>query len=100
MKKLLALYRAPSDADAFMEHYRDVHTPLARKVPGLVRIEVTRITRTYTGEEGNFMLAELYFEDEAFKDAMRSPENALVGADLANFAAGLVTVMTGDVIED
>jgi uncharacterized protein (TIGR02118 family) len=100
MKKLLALYRAPSDVDAFMVHYRNVHTPLARKVPGLVRIEVTRVTRTFTGDEGNFLLAELYFEDETFRDAMRSPENAALGADLPNFAEGLVTVMTGDVLED
>jgi hypothetical protein len=31
---------------------------------------------------------------------MKSPENAALGADLGNFAKGLVTVMTGDVVEE
>jgi hypothetical protein len=29
---------------------------------------------------------------------MKSPQNAAAGADLANFAEGLATVMTGEVI--
>lgn len=99
MKKLIALYRTPADPDAFLAHYRDQHMPLVGKVPGLVRTEVSMITRTMLGTADNFMLAELYFEDEDFRDAMRSPENASTGADLALFAEGLVTVMTADVIE-
>ena len=98
MKKMLALYKTPKDPEAFLAHYNDVHAPLAQRVPGLLRIEVTQISRTLVGEQGNFLLAELYFDDETFRDAMKSPENANLGADLANFADGLVTVMTGDVV--
>ena len=101
MKKLIALYRAPADADVFMAHYRTTHLPLVEKIPGLVRAELTRIDRTLMGEQGNFLLVEMIFADaESFKAAMKSPENAATGADLANFAQGLVTVMTGTVIED
>ena len=100
MKKMLALYRTPADVEDFMAHYQAVHAPLARKIPGLVRLEVTRLTRTLIGDDGNFLLAELYFEDDAFREAMRSPENAALGQDLPNFAEGLVTVMTGDLVED
>ena len=100
MKKLIALYKTPVDADAFMQHYRDTHLPLVAKIPGLVRTEVTRIDRTLMGESGNFMLVEMMFADaDSFRAAMKSPENAATGADLANFADGLVTVMTGETIE-
>ena len=99
MKKLIALYKTPADSEAFMAHYRSVHLPLAAKVPGLVRIELSVVTRTLVGQPGNFMLAEMYFEDAQFRDALRSPENAAVGQDLALFADGLVTVMTADIVD-
>ena len=98
--KMLALYRAPDDIDAFLDHYRSVHRPLVEKVPGLVRMELTRIDRTLIGEQGNFLLAEMLFADaESLKAAVRSPENAAAGADLGNFASGLVTVMLGSPID-
>jgi uncharacterized protein (TIGR02118 family) len=99
MKKLIALYKAPGDPDAFMAHYRANHLPLVDKIPKLVRTELTLVERTLMGEQGNYLLAEMYFEDADFKDALRSPENAATGADLAAFAEGLVTVMTGSVLD-
>jgi uncharacterized protein (TIGR02118 family) len=100
MKKLVVLYRTPEDAEAFMRYYREKHLPLARAIPGLVRIEIAEINRTLVGEPGNFLLAELYFEtEEAFAAAMKSPEFAATGADLGNFAKGLATVMIGKVTE-
>jgi uncharacterized protein (TIGR02118 family) len=96
MKKLIALYKTPVDADAFMAHYRTKHLPLVGKIPGLLRTEVTMLDRTLMGEAGNYMLVEMCFADaDSFRAAMKSPENAATGKDLANFAAGLVTVMTG-----
>ncbi|MDR6832447.1 MULTISPECIES: EthD family reductase [unclassified Sphingopyxis] len=100
MKKLIALYLMPDDEDAFMDHYRSVHMPLVNHIPGLVRTELTRIDRTLMGEDGAYLLAEMVFVDEdAFRQAMRSPENAAAGADIAKFAKGRVTVMTGTAFE-
>ena len=100
MKKMIVLYKTPADPDAFMRYYREKHLPLAARIPGLVKTEITRIERTLMGEQGNFLLAELYFADtESFKAAMKSTENAATGADLANFAEGLATVLTGELIE-
>lgn len=100
MKKLIILYTVPEDEAAFMAHYRDVHLPLVKKVPGLIRADLTRINRTLMGEEGNFLLVEMCFADaDSFKAAMKSPENAATGADLANFAAGIVTVMAGETLD-
>lgn len=99
MKKLIALYTKPADEDAFLKHYRGVHIPLVNKIPGLQRVEVTMIGPTMIGAKGNYMMAEMYFKDEAFQAAMASPENQACGADIANFADGLITVMIGDVAQ-
>lgn len=100
MFKLLALYKTPQDADAFMAHYRDTHMPLVQKIPGLQKVELTKVHNTLMGEQGNFLLAEMYFADEAsYKAAMKSPENAAAGKDVGAFAAGLVTLMKGEVLK-
>lgn len=33
--KVVVCYGHPEDSDAFDAHYRDVHIPLARRIPGL-----------------------------------------------------------------
>ena len=42
MVKLVALYRKPNDVGTFETHYKEIHTPLVRKMPGLKRLEVSR----------------------------------------------------------
>jgi len=98
MKKMVVLYKTPADPEAFMSYYQDNHLPLVAKIPGLVKSEVTRLDRTLIGD-GYFLMAEMYFADaDSFKAAMKSPENAATGADLANFADGLATVMIGEAL--
>ncbi len=100
MIKLVALYETPKDPAAFLSHYRNVHLPLVRKIPGLLRTEVTELRPAMIGEKENFLLAEMYFADDAmFRAAMKSPENAAAGKDLNEFADGLVTLMRGEVID-
>ena len=89
MKKIVALYRAPDDAEAFLAHYRDVHIPL------VIAVTITRSERTLVGESGHFLIAEMSFADDAaLKTALKSPENAVAGEDAMAFAGKLVTVMT------
>ena len=35
--RVLIQYGRPADPEAFELYYRDVHVPLARRIPGLVR---------------------------------------------------------------
>jgi uncharacterized protein (TIGR02118 family) len=101
VKKLIALYTAPENADAFLSYFRDVHLPLVEKIPGLLRAESTLIERTLVGGPGYHLLVQMEFADEqSFKAAMKSPENAAAGADVANFGAGLITLMSGSGMED
>ena len=44
MVKLVVLYKKPADVEAFEKHYREIHTPLVQKMPGLTKLEVTRFT--------------------------------------------------------
>ena len=99
MHKMVVLYREPADKDQFLRHYNDVHLPLVTKIPGLLKAEVTRFNRTLMGEKF-FLMAEMCFADaDSFKAAMKSPENAATGADLANFAEGLATVLIGESVD-
>lgn len=96
-KKLIAIYRKPDDEAAFLKHYEEVHSPLVRSVPGLQRLVVNRVSQSLMGPDGPFMIAEMHFaDDQAFADAMRSPENKAAGKDLAGFANGLVTLVVAE----
>jgi uncharacterized protein (TIGR02118 family) len=37
MARLIIMWSTPSDIEAFERHYRDVHIPLAKRLPGLRR---------------------------------------------------------------
>ncbi|MCL6517271.1 EthD family reductase [Alicyclobacillus sp.] len=100
MVKLVVLYRQPADRAAFDHHYETVHLPLAQRIPGLERLEVTRIRGDAAGGEAPYyLLAELYFRDEeAYRQAMASPENRAAAKDVMRFAGDLVHMMVGDVV--
>ena len=92
--KLLALYKQPEDEAGFMDHYENVHAPLARKVPGLEKLVVNKVTGAPGGDPELFLVAEMHFPNRAtFQMAMASEENRAAGEDLMRFAKGLVTIL-------
>jgi uncharacterized protein (TIGR02118 family) len=100
MVKFIALYKKPNDIKAFEEHYFDVHMQLASKIPGLKKIELSRITGTPMGESEYHLMAELYFENmEACKAGMSSPEGRAAGKDVMSFAKDIVNMMFAEVEE-
>lgn len=97
MTKVVAVYRQPTDPRSFDRYYAETHTPLAKKLPGLRRLEVTRITGTPGGASDVYLIAELYFDDAAARDgALASKEGKAVVDDLPKFAAGIVSVYLGE----
>ena len=42
MAKMLVLYNTPEDASAFDKYYRETHTPIAMKMPGLRSMIVSK----------------------------------------------------------
>ena len=98
MVKLVALYRRPADVNAFETHYREIHAPLARKMPGLKRLEVAHVTGAPAGEAKFYMMAELYFEDKsAMMAALASPEGKAAAKDVMGFAGDIIHMMFADV---
>jgi uncharacterized protein (TIGR02118 family) len=100
MYKLIALYQAPDDPEAFLAHYNDVHMPLVRQTPGLQRAEAYRITaNAMGGDVPYFLAAEMTYPDKAtFDAAMASPENRAAGKDLMSFARGKVTLLIAEAV--
>ena len=94
MVKLVALYRKPADVEAFDRAYFETHVPLVNQVPGLQRVEISRIFGGPLGEPDFYLMCEMYFADQETLDrAMASPENAAAGKNLMGFAGGLVSLM-------
>lgn len=87
MHKILVTYTPPKDAEAFDEYFRDVHAPIVRKIPGLKKLVVNRITENAMGGESSlYLLVGLQFgPKEDLEAAMRSEENAAAGRDAVEF---------------
>jgi uncharacterized protein (TIGR02118 family) len=105
MIKYVALYKQPADAEAFDQAYFESHKPLIDKVPGLVRQEIAKVTRTFVpgfleGAEP-YLIAELYFESkDAMKTAFASPEWQASGANLTEIGGmELVAMFSAEVVE-
>jgi len=85
MHKLLVTYTRPNDISAFEKHFREVHAPMARKIPGLKKLVINRITgNALGGPPSLYLLVGLQFgPKEDYDAAMRSEENAAAGRDAA-----------------
>src|SRR6266849_5176303 len=96
MTKLIVFYRTPRDPAEFDRYYAQVHTPLAKKIPGLRRFEVTRVTGAPSGASDLYLIAELYFDNAAAREAaLTSNEGKAAEADLPKFAEGIVSAYFG-----
>lgn len=100
MVKLIALYKQPEDKQAFDEHYFNVHAPITAKIPGLRKMEVTKIVGSPMGQSEYYLMCEMYYDShEALKEAMRTDESKASGKDLMSFAGDLVTLMIGEEVD-
>ena len=82
------MYNKPADPEAFDRHYREVHIPLAKKLPGLRRYTVSRGVSAGRGE-GCYLIAELEWDDmAALQRAFASPEGKAASEDVPAFATG------------
>lgn len=102
MVKLTVLYGTPTDPAAFDAYYFGTHAPLADKIPGIKRNEVSKASSNPDGSAPPFyLLAELYFDNaEALMGALGSDEGHAAAADVPNFATGSVTMTICDVVKE
>ena len=88
MARMVVMYKTPQDPAAFERHYFETHIPLAKKLPGIRKYEVSQgpIVTPAGASEFRFV-ATLHFDDlEAIKRAFASPEGQVCAADRRNFA--------------
>ncbi|MCY7421122.1 MAG: EthD family reductase [Chitinophagaceae bacterium] len=100
MIKVTVLYGHPTDEKEFEKYYEEVHTPIALAIPNMERIELTKFMANPDGSNAAYYrMAELYFETiDVLSKSMGSAEGKATAGDLANFATGGVTLLTGEVM--
>jgi uncharacterized protein (TIGR02118 family) len=98
MAELVLMYKTPKDAVAFDRHYSEKHIPLAKKIPGVRKYEISRgSVVTPAGSSGYHMVAILQYDDLAtVQKALGSAEGKAAVADLQNFATGGVDIFMFD----
>ena len=82
MATMMVIYKTPRDKESFLEHYFDVHIPLAKKLPGLIKYKVSQnLVSVITGQDV-FLVGELIFASmEDIKSAFASPEGRACAED-------------------
>ena len=73
--KLIVLYSDIKDPRKFDEHYRNVHIPLAEKIPGVKKIVVLKVKGVAVGKANYYQVVEVYYDNiETLKKAGESKE--------------------------
>jgi uncharacterized protein (TIGR02118 family) len=90
MARLVVMYKTPKDPAAFDKYYAATHIPLAKKIPGLRKYEISRgPVATPSGPSGFHLIATLHFDDlTALQKGLGSPEGQAAAGDVPNFATG------------
>src|ERR1700685_4182720 len=83
MARVVVIYGTPKNVEAFDRHYFEIHVPLAKKIPGLRKYEVSDgPIATPIGADNVHRIGTLYFDDlAAIQKAFASPEGQAAGAD-------------------
>jgi len=86
-KVIYVLHRRPDiDPGEFRRYWRDVHGPIAARMPGLRRYVQDYPLLDASGQPPCDGIAELWFDsEEAMQAALASPEGVATLADVANF---------------
>jgi len=94
MARLLVMYKTPRDTAAFDKHYFEKHVPIAKKIPGLRKYEVSRgPVASPMGSSPYHLIASLQFDDSAaIQNAFGSTQGQAAVADVQTFATGGVDI--------
>ena len=98
MARLVVMYRTPRDAVAFDIHYFEKHVPIAKRIPGLRKFEVSQgPVATPAGPSAFRLVAILHFDNlAAIQKAFANAEGQAAVADLQVFATGGADILMFD----
>jgi uncharacterized protein (TIGR02118 family) len=88
MARMIVIYRTPKDVETFDRHYFQTHIPLAKKLPGLRKYEISRGPVTVmAGPPDVYLVGTVHFDDlDAMKKAFASAEGRAAAADRQIYA--------------
>src|ERR1700728_4557293 len=98
MARLVVMYKTTKNSAASDSYYRDTHIPLAKKLPGLRKYQVSQgAVATPAGPSGLYLVAVLTFDSmAAAQNAFGSAEGKATTADVPKFASGGADIMFFD----
>jgi len=98
MARMVVMYKTPKDPAAFDRHYFATHVPIAKRIPGLRKYEVSRgAVASPAGVSGVHFVAVLHFDDmAAVGAAFASAEGKAAVADVGTSATGGVDILMFD----
>ena len=102
MPRLIALYSAPADPEAFDAHYRDVHAPIVQRYPNLRGVRLSK-PQGVAGQAAPYhLMAEMVFDtDDDLAAALSSEAGRESARDLRTFAqAGVTLFIAPDEADD
>jgi uncharacterized protein (TIGR02118 family) len=94
-------YGTPKDPGAFDTYYFENQVPIAKRIPGPRKYEVSRGAVESAGGPTRFhLIATLHFDDvKAIQLAFASPQGQAAAADVATFSTGGVDMIFFDSAE-
>src|SRR5262244_4596783 len=98
MARVVVMYKTPKDPVAFDQYYFAAHVPIAHRIPGLRKYEVSQgAVASPGGPSGVHLVAVLHFDDmAAVGRGLTSGEGQAAVADVQNFATGGVDILMYD----
>ena len=101
MRKIVVTYPPQPDLDAFEKRFLDVHLPLLRLLPGLARLECSRIKTAPETPNPAVYMVESYFPDkDTLRAALKSAEMGACVEDVkANIPGGNTVYLSEDIQE-
>jgi uncharacterized protein (TIGR02118 family) len=90
MAQLVVTYKTPKDPAAFDKYYAETHIPLAKKLPGLRKYQISHGPVVgAAGASDIHLMAILTFDNmAAVQAAFGSEEGKAAAADVPKFASG------------
>jgi uncharacterized protein (TIGR02118 family) len=101
MAEVVVMYKTPKDTAAFDKYYAETHVPLAKKMPGLRKFQVSQgPVATPAGPSAFHMIAILTFDNmPAIQKAFGSAEGQAAAGDVQKFATGGADILLFDTRE-
>jgi uncharacterized protein (TIGR02118 family) len=101
MYKFTILFRHPENLETFEYDWAHKFVPIAEKMPGVLRVEVSSIDGGPEGQSELHKMHEFYFESrEAMDEAMLSDKGTQAGLRLNAIANGRFSIIFSEVHED